>query len=105
MKVIQTGRQGGKTTQIIKIAAKSGGYIVCANHNEAVRIARQAQELKLSIPFPITFDEFKDRAFYPRGVKKFHIDNADWLLQYFAGSVPIETISFDIEATPPEPRE
>lgn len=101
MKLIQTGKQGGKTTQIIKQAAKNGGYIVCATHQECTRIAKQAQELKLSIPFPLTFDEFTRGQFHPSGIKKFHIDNADWLLQYMAGSVPVETVSFDAKEPKP----
>lgn len=105
MRIIKTGRRGGKTTEIIKAADKSGGYIVCANHSECVRVAKQAQELKLSIPFPLTFDEFVSRRFHVPGVRKFHIDNADWLLQFIAWPVPVETVSFDVERQPDGGRE
>jgi len=74
-------RQSGKTTECIRRCADLGGYIVCHNHNEAIRISEQAKKMGLNIPFPITYSEFVNGEFYSSGVKSLHIDNADLLFE------------------------
>lgn len=96
MKIIAKPRRMGKTTEIIKRAAKDFGYIVCLSHAECHRIAKQAKELTLDIPFPLTFDEYIGGHFHGKGIKSFHIDNADWLLSIFSKGVPIETVTFNL---------
>lgn len=74
------GRRSGRTTDCIKWAAEHNAYIVCANHNQARRIADQAREMDLNIRFPITFDEARDmRGSFPT---TFAVDNADLFLRY-----------------------
>ena len=92
MKIIYKPRNSGKTTELIKIAAKGFYYIVCANYKVVQRIANQARDMKLDIPFPVTFDEFIRREYYARGVNGFVIDEADRLLQYMS-SVPVDAIT------------
>lgn len=92
MKIILSPRQFGKTTRILIKANNYNGYIVCHNHDEIKRISRQAKKMKLKINFPMTFDEFIKKQYYGKGVKKFHIDNAEILLQMLT-EVPIETIT------------
>jgi len=88
MEIIVTKRYQGKTTKLINMSAESGAYIVCMNQKEASRIASIAQEQKKNIPFPITYSEFKNNEYYPKGIKGFLIDNADYFLQSMT-SVPI----------------
>lgn len=57
MKIIKRGRREGKTTEIIKVAAKNFSYIVCLSQEEASRVAQEARNMGLDIPFPLTFDE------------------------------------------------
>lgn len=101
MKIIARSRGQGKTTLIIEEAAKTYSYIVCIDYEEARRIAKQAQEMGLSIPFPLTFHEFENLGFYPAGVDGFCIDNADLLFQrllsQYARGRPVNAISY----TPP----
>jgi hypothetical protein len=92
MKQITGGIRSGKTTELIRLSAETGGYIVCLNMDEASRIQFQSQEMGLKIPFPITFDEFKSHQYYGRGIKGFLIDNADMLLKSMS-SVPVLAIT------------
>jgi len=98
MEIIYKPRQLGKTTEIIKLSAKNGGYIVCMSHSEAERVFQQARTMKLNIPFPITFHEFITGEYYGKGIKSFLIDNAEILLQQIS-RVPIEAISFTIQSS------
>lgn len=93
MQKIILPRGKGKTTLLIEKAAENQNYIVCRSQKEAARIASIAQEMKLSIPFPITYAEFITKDFYSRGIKGFLIDNADALLQVMADSTPIIAIT------------
>ena len=97
MKIIHRARQMGKTTEIIKIAADTFSYIVCLNHREADRIAKLAKEMKLDIPLPISFDEFKRNNYYFPGIKGFVFDNTDLFLQNLAYPVPVWAASFTDE--------
>jgi len=53
----------GKTTDLIKLAAKRGGYIVCSSSDESNRIREQAKAMGLTIRIPITYRD----ALGPRG--------------------------------------
>ena len=98
MKVIVTGRRGGKTTQAIKLAAEHFAYIVCRSLNEAHRIAEQAREMRLDIPLPITYSEFLKGNFYGFGVKAFVVEDVEFMLQhYFAKHVPIVGVTLTEE--------
>ncbi len=92
MRLIIRPRRCGKTTTLIKLCAKNGGYIVCHSKEESIRIFQQANDMKRKIPLPISYDEFYRKQYYGRGVGKFHIDNAEMLLQYIS-DVPIESIT------------
>jgi len=84
IKLIIRPMRGGKTTELIKRCAERGGYIVCRSLEEAGRIFGQAKQMGLKIPFPISYDEFVNRKYYGKGVKKFHIDNIDMLVIYIS---------------------
>lgn len=95
MKVIFRKPQTGKTTELIKRCYESGGYIVCKNTSRAKFVMKMAREMNLKIPFPLTFDELLTQNYYARGVKSFHIDNADELIQMIATGVEVKTIVMD----------
>lgn len=82
MKIIAKQRAAGKTTELIKIASETDGYIVCIGVDECARIASEAQDLGLKINFPITYNEFKNGEYCKKNIKAFLIDNADSYLQY-----------------------
>lgn len=92
MKVFCTPRRSGKTTELIKQCAEHGGYIVCTNKDEALRVSQRAKKMGLNIPLPLCADEFLKGQYHGIGIERLYIDNADLILQQIA-KVPIEAIS------------
>jgi hypothetical protein len=92
MKIIIKPRHGGKPTELIRLADKNDGYIVCTNRMDVHRVVERAQSMGCSINFPITFDEFLSHQYYGKGIRKFFIDNVDILLESLSHA-PIEAIS------------
>jgi hypothetical protein len=85
-------RQAGKTTDLIKKADKYNGYIVTFNHDNVKRCMEIAKEIKCCINMPLTFREFIEGKYHGKGIDKFHIDNAEYLIQAMT-DVPIENIT------------
>jgi hypothetical protein len=81
MEIIIRPRQGGKTTEALQRAAEHFAYIVVATRQEADELWARAKLLKLDIPMPITWDEFRRGRYYRKGVKGFVIDNLDRCIQ------------------------
>ena len=94
MKLIILNQKGGKTRLLINKSAETGYYMVVINHAEAIRVSDVARKMGLNIPFPISFDEFIARNFYPQGIKGFLIDNADYLLRHMARGVDIDVVTW-----------
>lgn len=97
MKVIHKERGTGKTAELIEIASREGGYIVCHCHDEAYRISKVAEESGKPILFPLTYDEYLSGAFYSKNIKAFYIDNVELLLARIARGVPVKAISINKE--------
>lgn len=95
MKVIYKGRQQGKTTEIIKECAANKKYslIVCMSRRECERVFGMAKEMELTIPYPITYEEFLNHRYAGQNIDAFYIDNIDILLQSLSRGVPINTVS------------
>ena len=81
MRIIYGPAGSGKTTQLIKIAAKHDYYMVVKSAAEARRVKHEAIKLGYDILFPLTYREFLDNKYYKSGIKGFLIDNADMMLQ------------------------
>lgn len=77
IQVINAPAQSGKTTELIRLAAKDWLYIVCLNYARARNTFEMARSMGLQIPFPITWDEFIGGRFCGRGIKGFLIDDLD----------------------------
>ena len=97
MKIIMRGRRNGKTTELIKMSAENGGYIVCRSHNAASMIKKQSKEMGLKIPYPITYAELLRKSYYAKGVKKLYIDDVDELLRTLTRGVEVEAITINIQ--------
>lgn len=93
MKIIAWPRQSGRTSEIIKMCADKGGYIVTRNIETAYEIRERARKMGLIIPFPLSYKEFVDKKYYSRAVEKFYIDDIEALLYYIAPAVKIEAIT------------
>lgn len=97
MRVILGDRQTGKTTDLIKLAAERGGYIVCHTENEAHRVFREAYDQGYEITHPITFADLLNGHFYAKGIRELYIDNADMLLSTICRGVHLEAVSLTRE--------
>lgn len=105
MKLIIKGTREGKTTEAIKLAASSNAYLVVMNRNEAGRVFHEARDAGIDIHFPVTFDEFMEGRFSPRGCKAFVIDNADMLLERMGRGVPIVAATMNGPQSPNDVKE
>ena len=85
----------GKTSELIIRSSVSGGYIVCHSQDECSRIFAEAKVGNLSIPFPITYQEFISNKYSALGIKSFLIDNVEKLLDFISNGVPIEAITLN----------
>lgn len=86
--IIVRGRQGGKTTELIRRSAETGGYIVCTTRQRAWQIKQQAEDLGLYIPFPLTVAEWEKHAYHPPGVRGLLFDDLDRIIQAMS-AVPV----------------
>lgn len=96
--LIIAGRQLGKTTRCIELAAENLAHIVCPNRKDVRRIDRKAKEMGKDIPFPLTADEFFRGQLYGRGNTAFVVDDIDRILRMYAGMVPIIGMSLTGES-------
>lgn len=97
MKKIIKARQSGKTTELIKISAKSGDYIVCSSPKECQRIQLVAQGMNLNIPFPITYEDLIEKQYYGKNISGFLIDNIEMFLNYISLGVPVNALTMTDE--------
>jgi hypothetical protein len=96
MKIILAGRGEGKTTELIHLSAEKWYYIVCEAVEDVARIAGEASDRGLQIPFPLTYNEFLNHQYLGGGIKGILVDNVDKLLQYISrGKVK----GFSVDAT------
>lgn len=70
MKVIYGGRQSGRTTELIKRASKIDGIIVCNSNIMANYIKIMAEDLRVKINNPITYENKKVFTIKKDGNKK-----------------------------------
>lgn len=93
------GRQGGKTTELIRRAADTGAYIVCTDRRRAWQIAQQAIAAGLTIQFPLTVSEWQERAYHPRGMPGLMFDDLDQILARMS-AVPVLAVTWTTEEAP-----
>lgn len=63
MRYILGPRGSGKTTELIRLSAEHGYYIVCANRYVVRHIRNLALDMGLNIPTPITYDTLMNSDF------------------------------------------
>jgi hypothetical protein len=99
--IIARPRMGVKTTELIRRSAETGAYIVCTDTRRAGQVARQAKELGLDIPFPLTVGEWQERAYYPPGTPGLMFDDLDRILQLLS-PVPVLAVTWTESADLPQ---
>ena len=99
MKVYARPRQGGKTTELVRLAAEEFLYVVCPDQAQVFYVARMARDMGLGIPFPLTWHEFATGRYHSQGIKGFVIDNLDLCIQGMS-HVPVRAVSLTDEDAP-----
>jgi hypothetical protein len=99
MKVYARPRQGGKTTELVRLAAQEFLYVVCPDRAQALHVQRVARDMGLDIPFPMTWGEFLRCDYHSKGVRGFVIDNLDLCIQGMS-HVPVRAVSLTDEDAP-----
>jgi hypothetical protein len=94
--IIVRSRQGGKTTELIRRAAETGGYIVCTDRRRARQIADHAREMGLTIRFPMTAGEWQRHNYHPPGVRGLLFDDLDRIIQGLT-AVPVLAATWTAE--------
>ena len=94
-KIIVDKRRTGKTTKAIEESARTSKYILAPNRVMAEHIFKQALDLGINIPFPVTIDEVLNKHVSHRAKEKgFIIDEGLMLLENILGAhVHMITIS------------
>lgn len=85
MNIIIKGRRAGKTTDLIKLSAETGQYILVADFERARSVADLARKLKLKIPYPVTILEAQKYGFQDTFIRTILVDDADDVLQRILG--------------------
>lgn len=85
MKTIIKPRQGGKTTDLIKISSETKYPIIVRNQMEVNRVKQMAGELGLEIPDPLYIrDAMNTRMLY---TSKVLVDDAEFVLDFILHEV------------------
>ena len=96
MTKIIIGKAGsGKTTELIKLSAETGAYIVAKNRQAISFIKEKAKKLDYAIPFPLTYQEFIESRFYGIGCRAFLIDDSLDLLRILCKGINLEAITIN----------
>lgn len=90
MKIIILERGKGKTTELVKISAKTQTYILTATKQNVKYICQIADDLGLNIPYPITVSEYLNGKLKGSSIL---IDDADRVLQSIFNTVQIDAIT------------
>ena len=93
MKTYVRPRAGGKTHELIKLAAEERLVIVCPTVEMVRVVTERAREMSLDIPQPVSFRQLTSGHCRGRKIKGFAFDDAELCLQQLAGPVPVAAIS------------
>lgn len=94
IEIIARPRGCGKTTELIKISARTGDYIISPCRSTVIRTMEMAEKMELKIPKPFTYEEFLSESWRGLDINGFLIDDLDLLLyRLLELSKPIHAIS------------
>jgi hypothetical protein len=98
VKVYAKPRGGGKTHELIKLAADRHLVVICASAEMAGMVAKRARELGLDIPQPLSWRQVMNGAHRGRRINGYVIDDADACLQQIVGTpAPVVAVSLTNE--------
>lgn len=92
MKITIGPRRSGKTARTIMESAKTGSYILVATKRQADCVYKQAKEMEINIPYPVTISEVTTgRKYFDNEYMKEHgvlVDEAQLVLQIALCDIP-----------------
>ena len=87
----------GKTAELIKRSAESGIYILVANRRRAEILMKQAEDMKVYIPFPVTLKEWlrSDNRFHGSSIRRdgLLIDDIDSVIEELFLPIEIKAVT------------
>ena len=93
MRIIAKPRCAGKTTELIKLSARTNTYILVLNRKRQKEVAELADSMNMIIPYPVTLDDYMRTQFRGSFIKHILIDDGDDILQRFFNTVVIDAIT------------
>jgi hypothetical protein len=102
MQTIVKPRQGGKSWDVLTLAAEHFSYIVCVDQRSAKEMWARAKDRKLDIPHPITWEEFINGRYGDKRLPSVIIDDLDRCIQKM---VPVEIKAVSLTGCAPAPIE
>lgn len=90
MNIYVGARQSGKTTELIKLSARTGATIAVATYQMAEDIKFKAKLMELEIPEPVTYAEIF-RTYRYNKTKRYLVDEAQMLLRQL--NVDVATVT------------
>ena len=93
MKIIAKPRCAGKTTELIKLSARTNTYILVLNRKRQKEVARLADSMNIIIPYPVTLEDYMRTQFRGSFINHILIDDADEILQRFFNNIIIDAIT------------
>jgi hypothetical protein len=103
VKVYVRPRKGGKTHELIKLAAEERLTIVCATLEMVQNVEQRARDMGLDIPKPVSWRYLARGGLRGKRVKGLLFDDAEVCLQELAGPVPVVALSMTGEVVLPAP--
>lgn len=94
--IIVGSRGSGKSTELIKMSAETGLYILTGTKSQAEYLFNQARELGLNIPFPVTWEDYVKGRLQGTYIQKdgVLIDEASHILSRALQGIPIKAVTW-----------
>lgn len=80
MRIILGPPRSGKTTKLVRLSAASGAPIVTRDVRQVSKVLNLAQRLNLTIPKPMTYDEFLKRDYTTATFRSVLVDDVEALV-------------------------
>lgn len=92
---ITIGEKRSGTTKLIKRSATERIHILTTTRSQAYKIAKQAREMGLNIPYPVTIEEYFKHKFRGTDIdrKGMLIDDVDLVLQHIFTDILIHEVT------------
>lgn len=93
--IILGSRQNGKTTELIKMSAKTGIYILVTTKNRANHLFRQAKNMGYDMPYPVTIEEYFRDKFTGTSIRRdgLFIDDIDDVFKSIFNGINIRAVT------------